>query len=247
MSSRPMTGPYYDQLTALPALGEPGAPPPLTGAALLARVADTPAGELVAVVLLEDDLHLRDTRLAGAAGAAGGAGGAGGLAPAEAPAVLTAAQVDGREALPYPLSTPAEGHLIAADAVWAAYYRHAAATARALESPFLAAWVEAEVGLRNALATARARALGLDAGRYLVAPELSGPGWEPVVAEWAAAADPLAGWRVLLLGRWRWLKEHDGWFTFGADELAAYAAGLALLRRWQRVLGTTTRTGMVAS
>jgi hypothetical protein len=240
-----MTGPFYDQLTALPALGEPGAAPPLTGAALLARVADTPAGELVAVVLLEDDLHLRDTRLSGGAGAAGRPAAAEGAAAG--PAVLTAAQVDGREALPYPLSTPGEGHLIAADAVWAAYYRHAAATARALESPFLAAWVEAEVGLRNALATARARALGLDAGRYLVAPELSGAGWEPVVAEWAAAADPLAGWRVLLLGRWRWLKEHDGWFTFGADELAAYAAGLALLRRWQRVLGTTALTGMVAS
>jgi hypothetical protein len=226
---------YYDHLTALPALGDPGAPPPITGAALLARVADTAAREPVALVLLEDDLHLRDTRLAGGRGETKGED--------DAPAVLTAAQVEGRAALPYPLSSPDEGHLLAGDAVWAAYYRHAAAAARRLESPFLAGWVEAEVGLRNALARARARALGLDAGRYLVAPELGGAGWEPLVAAWAAAPDPLAGWRVLLLGRWRWLREHDGWFTFAADELVAYAAGLTLLRRWRRVLGTAARAG----
>jgi hypothetical protein len=239
---------YYDHLTLLPALGEPGAPPPITVAALVAHVAGTAAEELVAAVLLEDDLHLRAACLASPIAVTARAAAPvdtvaepglvdARLAAHDGPAVLTPGQVEGRDPLPYPLSVADDHQMVPGDGVWAAYYRHAAATAQRLDSSFLGAWVVAEVGLRNALATARARTLGLDPGRYLVVPELGGGAWDEVVAAWAAAPDPLAGWQVLLRARWRWLRDHDGWFTFSADELAAYAAGLMLLRRWQRVLG----------
>jgi len=56
-----------------------------------------------------------------------------------------------------------------------------------------------------------------------------------VVNEWALAPDPLRAQRVLDEARWRWLSDHDGRFSFEADELAAYAAKLVLLDRWRRL------------
>ena len=55
------------------------------------------------------------------------------------------------------------------------------------------------------------------------------------MSEWASAATPLAGLKVLDLARWDWLKRHGAYFTFGDDELAAYAAKLMLLGRWNRI------------
>jgi hypothetical protein len=234
----------YDHLTLLPPLGEPGAPPPMTGAELLAHVTETPAEELVAVILLQEDLHIRESHLSGSPDPAG-RGPEEGVDDVYRPAVLTSRQAQGLEPLPYPLSAAGDRELVPGDAVWAAYYRWARVTADRLGSEFLRAWVSLEVGLRNALATARARTLGLEPGRYLVAPELGRGGWEPVVAEWAAAPDPLAGFQVLVRARWEWLREHNGWFTFAPDELGAYAAGLILLRRWQRVLRGRDPAGAV--
>ena len=59
--------------------------------------------------------------------------------------------------------------------------------------------------------------------------------FETVISDWAAAPDPLAGLKVLDRVRWEWLDEHDGWFTFANDELAAYAARVMLLHRWHRI------------
>ncbi|MGB2821431.1 MAG: hypothetical protein WBF17_10645, partial [Phycisphaerae bacterium] len=72
---------------------------------------------------------------------------------------------------------------------------------------------------------------------HLVEPDLAAPQDEftLVLGEWSAARDPLAGLRVLDAARWRWLIEHDAWFTFADDELAAYAAKLMLLHRWKRI------------
>ncbi|MCJ7542993.1 MAG: hypothetical protein MUP47_00235, partial [Phycisphaerae bacterium] len=102
---------------------------------------------------------------------------------------------------------------------------------------FLAQWVGYEVALRNALAAARAQALGLEAADYLVATDLGQADGDlsAVVGEWAAAPNPLAGLRVLDAARWDWLAWHDAWFSFQDDELIAYAAKLVLLDRWQRL------------
>jgi hypothetical protein len=45
----------------------------------------------------------------------------------------------------------------------------------------------------------------------------------------------LEGQKVLDRARWAWLDEHDRWFTFEDDELAAYAARLLLVNRWHRI------------
>ncbi len=108
------------------------------------------------------------------------------------------------------------------------------------ESPlpgYLAAWVRCEVTLRNALAAARAKRLGLEAADYLVAADLAleGEEWAGVVTEWASSATPLAGQQVLLRARWAWLAENEAWFSFRDDELAVYAARLMLLHQWERI------------
>jgi hypothetical protein len=153
--------------------------------------------------------------------------------------MLTRAQMRNEEPLPEYLAPEEEpaASRVAADAVWAAYFRHAARVAADVGSPFLAAWISHEVSLRNALVAARAKALGLDPAGYLVAAELGGAeeDFAMLIGEWASAPDPLAGLRTLDRDRWHWLVEHDGWFTFGDDELAAYAAKLMLLARWQRL------------
>jgi len=93
-----------------------------------------------------------------------------------------------------------------------------------------------EVGLRNALVEQRARILELDPGPYLVAPGLGDQGvsYEAVVQEWSAAANPLVGQKALDRYRWGWLIEHEGWYSFSDDEVAAYTAKLMLLSRWRR-------------
>jgi hypothetical protein len=41
--------------------------------------------------------------------------------------------------------------------------------------------------------------------------------------------------KVLDQARWRWLNDNDAWYSFADDELAAYAARLMLLHRWDRL------------
>ena len=228
-----MVGDNYYRVSALPALGDLGTPPPLTPATLREHVADSrTAGALIDVILLESDLLEREAFLAGE------------IREVE-PSVLSPAQVRNEEPLPEFLAAEEEpgGPRVAADAVWAAYFRHAAATAARLSSSLLSEWIAFEVALRNALAAARARALELDPAGYLVTPDLGRSDMDvsPIVIEWSAAADPLAGLRVLDRARWTWLAEHEAWFSFTDDELAAYAVKLMLLVRWRRLSAEARR------
>jgi len=226
-----MLGQNYYLLTALPGLGELGSDPPLSPQAMLEMLApDAGPCELASVIFLSDDLQLRQAVQAGE------------VSPQEAePIVLSAEQVRDEAPLPPSLigedseSAPADQAQLGVDRVWAMYFAHGARLATA--SNMLAEWVRYEVGLRNALASARAKALGLDAERYLVTPELGCEDnqYTNVLGEWSAAPNPLAGLQVLDSARWAWIGEHDGWFTFKNDELVAYAARLVILHRWKRI------------
>lgn len=221
-----MVSDAYYSLTALPTLGPPGAAPPLTLVELLERIPPGRPRLLAGTLLLGEDLLLRESFHAGAVRAV-------------APAVLTPEQARGEEPLPAELEPPEAGEVtraLAADVVWEAYYRHAAAVAHRHRSEFLREWVATEVCLRNELARTRAEALGLQAAPYLVATELESgaAAVEPALAAWAEARDPLAGMRALVAARWRWIEQQEPLYTFEADEYPAYAAKLALLHRWQR-------------
>lgn len=224
-----MAGDNYFLLASLPVLGELGSPPPMTPSYLLERVADAGGNRLVLeAVFLGDDLLQRQAFLAGER-------------QEVEPAVLTPLQVRNEEPLPeFLIAAPSEIAIESTiDALWDAYYRYAAALADRMKSTFLSEWVSFEVGLRNALVEARAKALGLDAHAFMVAPDLGEDTgrFAAVLSEWAMAPDPLAGLRVLDQVRWDWLWANDGWFTFGDDEVAAYGAKLMLLQRWHRIGG----------
>ena len=218
---------HHYLLTFLPHLGELGDAPPLTLADLLAHVAESDGPRAaVEALLLADDLVQRDSLLAGESDQA-------------APTVLTDEQVRGDEPLPSALTedespTPPR---VAADAVWTAYFRHAAQVAAQQGSGLLAAWVGMEVALRNALAETRAKALGLEAREYLVAEDLADhqANFGAMLTAYSAADNPLAALNVVHQARWEWMSEHDGWFTFGDDEVVGYAAKLMLLERWYRL------------
>jgi len=215
-------------VTSLPSLGELGTPPPLAPADLMGHVEGSSAADAVAAVLLADDLIQREAYLAGETDQV-------------EPAVLSPAQAQDEEPLPASLAPEPDAAAArqgpASDAIWEAYFRHAAAAARRSGSAFLRAWVGFEVALRNALATARAKALDLDPDTYLVTPDLADADTDvsPLVSEWSDAANPLEGLRALDRGRWAWLHEHDAHFSFQDDELAAYAAKLVLVARWHRL------------
>ncbi len=220
---------YYYLVTSLPTLGDLGTAPPLTPGALLDRARDEGGvGELVEAVFLGDDLLQRESVLAGDP------------EPPE-PAVLSREAVRGEAPLPEvlePSDSAAPGTVrVPSDALWASYYRYLDRVAREQRSEFLQAFVAFEVGLRNALAIARAKALGLEPTDYLVVPELGDDpaDHDSAVAEWASAPDPLSALRTLDRIRWDWITEYDAWFTFGQDEIAAYAVRLMLLTRWDRL------------
>jgi hypothetical protein len=221
------TGTYF-LTTALPTLGEPGSRPPLTLLELAGWLGDSTAAPLVTLVLLWDDLIQREAFLAGTLADPG-------------PVLLTQGQVQGQEPLPDFLARDPEvrHRAVASDGVQAAYFAHVAAEAERRRSIFLAAWVAEEVGLRNAVAAARARALGFSPSHFQVLSGLGRPSgaYDALIAAWEAAPNPLAGHHVLLRARWAWLLEHDAWFSFSTDELVAYAVRLSMLHRWYRMLG----------
>ena len=124
------------------------------------------------------------------------------------------------------------------DQIWARFFHHAAKVAKREHSPFLKAWIGFEVGLRNALVTARARKLELDPETYLVAPELADKNvdYSSIISAWSSASDPRTAQEILDKARWNWLEEHEGWYSFSDCEIEAYAAKLVLLHRWRRIL-----------
>jgi hypothetical protein len=136
-----------------------------------------------------------------------------------------------------------ENERVSVDQIWARYFRHAASVAKRTRSRFLKAWIGFEVGLRNALVTARSRKLELDPAAYLVAPELADQGtdYNPIVSAWSGASNPQTAMEVLDKARWDWLEAHEGWYSFYACEIEAYAAKLVLLHRWRRILSEKQR------
>ena len=217
----------YYILTALAGLPELGGSVPMTPVQLLEQVAELPVPRtLMEAIFLSDDLLQHQSYLAGE------------ITELE-PAVLTGDQARGESPLPGYLAIDKENQVnqrISVDRLWVAYFRHAEKIARDNGCKFLAKWVCYEVGLRNALAEARAKALNLDPNDYRLAIEVGGSDedFTTLVNAWSSAATPLAGEQVLDKARWDWLLEHEGWFTFENDELAVYAARLMVLNRSQR-------------
>jgi len=121
------------------------------------------------------------------------------------------------------------------DGLWSRYFYHAQHVAKQENSQFLLDWIGFEVGLRNALCYARAQALDLNVDTYCVAADLVNNNFDynPILAAWSSASDPLAALEVLDRARWDWLDEHSSWYSFCADEIEAYAAKLILLHRWR--------------
>lgn len=180
---------------------------------------------LKALVLL-DDLLQRESLLAGETNEV-------------EPAVLSPQQARGDAPLPDELmAADARGQTgtLEADLIWERYFRYAHEVGRSCGSRFLIQWVKFEVALRNALAVARARRLGLDESDYQVAADLANRDEDlsPVLSDWGGAPTPLLGLRVVIRARWSWINRHDAWFSFSVDELLAYAARVMLLEQWHR-------------
>ncbi len=214
-------------LTALPGLGDLGGAPPLLPLEMLDIVEPNPAAvALLRTIFLGDDLLQRQAWHTKAI-------------QEFYLTVLTREQLRDEEPLPDYLLSEAEQTLRKApeDVLWESYYRFAERQARRHRSAALQEWIRQEVGLRNAIAMARAKALELEAADYIVAPELSEDPeeFDALVQEWAAAANPLLGLRVLDRARWQWLTDHDQWFSFETDELVVYALKLMILQRWYRL------------
>ncbi len=217
----------YYLLSALPDPGPFGSEPPLAPGELLEALSVNPgAWELARALFLSDDLLQREAVVTGEI-------------DAPEPIVLSVEQVRDEAELPEALlaqvsQTPRR---VAADALWEAYFRYVADLADRTGGAFLRRWVGFEVGLRNALATARARALDLEAAEYTLADDLAEDDAMvgAAVSEWSQASDPLAATRALDRARYAWLDANDDWFAFSDDELTAYAAKLMVLSRWQRL------------
>jgi len=223
----------YDYLlTVLPALEPMGSIPPMSKRDLLEQVAGSNGPvRTVEMLLLSDDLTQYQALLTEEIG------------PDEADsAILSLGKAENEAVLPDFLlseeSTEEQDDRSSIDAIWSRYFHHAASVAKRERSSFLKAWIGFEVGLRNALVTARAHTLELDPTTYLVAPELDDKDmdYSHVVSAWSAAANPLAALEVLDKWRWDWLDERGRWYSFSACEIEVYAARLVLLHHWRRIL-----------
>lgn len=219
---------YYYLLTSLPVLPALGEAQPIDLPVLREMAQAAPAAaEVVDALLLDYDLLLREAALAGEV-------------EAPRPAVLTVEQMGDQAPLPEALQAePVRRLRIPADAVWEAYYRYADRVGRRRGCRLLVEWVGFEVALRNALVDARAEMLHLDSEGYRVAEDLAVPDESASQAARAftEAPDPLKGLRRLDEARWNWVDQRGAYFSFGIDELAAYARKLVLLTRWHVLAG----------
>jgi hypothetical protein len=223
----------YDYLlSVLPALEPMGSIPPMSKRDLLEQVAGSNGPvRTVEMLLLSDDLTQYQALLTEEIG------------PDKADsAILSLDKAENEAVLPDFLlseeSTEEQDDRSSIDAIWSRYFHHAASVARRERSGFLKAWIGFEAGLRNALVTARSHTLELDPTTYLVAPELADKDmdYSHVVSAWSAAANPLAALEVLDKSRWDWLDERGRWYSSSACEVEVYAAKLALLHHWRRIL-----------
>ena len=220
-------------LTLLPDLHAFGSEPPLGKQPLLSLVAESEGPtEIVETLLLSDDLIQREAVLKGE------------IEPDKADtAVLSLSGVENDGSLPVFLFPETEAQqeipekTSATDRIWERFFHHATRVARSENSRFLAAWVGYEVGLRNALVTARAEALDLDPAQYRVAPELGDPeiSYDEALDAWSAGSNPLVALEGLDRARWNRLSEQEPWYSFSDDEVASYTAKLLLLHRWRRI------------
>jgi hypothetical protein len=220
---------HHYLLSALPGLTQIHQELPLTIEDFLGMLDDLPGPRAVAqAVLLSGDLLQRQAMLAGEL-------------PDPTPAVLTVAQLRDEAPLPDYLvvdtDTTGQAFPLPDDLMQEAYFRHVRSVGQSQGCTFLLAWTGFEAGLRNALAEARARSLDLDAAHYRVATDIADDpdDFASLINEWNAAATPLDALEVLDQARWTWLTSHDAWFSFSADEVAAYAAKLVLVHRWDRL------------
>jgi hypothetical protein len=224
---------YEYLLSALPALEPMGSIPPMSKRDLLEQIIDSNGPvDSVEMLLLGDDLVQYEGLLAEE------------IKPEEIDlAVISLEKAESEPVLPGFL-LPEEGaheqenNRVSVDEMWSRYFHHAAYIAKRAHSDFLKAWIGFEVGVRNALVTARANILELDSTPYLVAPQLADPDtdYSYIVSAWSAASNPLNAIEVLDKARWEWLEENGGWYSFAACEIEVYAAKLILLHRWRRIL-----------
>ncbi|MFH1716700.1 MAG: DUF2764 family protein [Planctomycetota bacterium] len=224
----------YDYLlSVLPALEPIGSIPPMSKRDLLEQVAGSNGPvRTVEIILLNDDLAQYQALLAEEIGKDQIDLATLSLDKAENEAVLP------DFLLPEEAAEEQENNRLSIDEIWSRYFHHAASVAKRTRSSFLKAWIGFEVGLRNALVTARAHVLGLDAATYLVAPELTDmdTDYSAIISAWSAASNPMAALEVLDKSRWDWLDEHGDWYSFSAREIEVYAAKLVLLHHWRRIL-----------
>lgn len=224
---------HFYLLCILPGLDSLGNIPPVNKQELLSLVRESGGPvEVVQTMLLRDDLLQKEAVLSGQ------------IEPEQAElAVLSLQQVKDEELMPDFMITEQGDEMetavnpIPADRMWRRYFHHTAEVAQVARSPFLRAWAGFEVGLRNALAKTRAEALELKPGPYLVAPELGDTEFhfDDILISWTSASNPLEALEVLDRARWQWITEHEPWYHFNDNEVAAYTAKLMILHRSQRI------------
>ena len=224
---------HFYLLCSLPDIGDFGSVPAVNKQELLTSVTESEGPvDIVRALLMSDDLLQRDSAIAGES------------EPNAADlTVFSPQQGRGEEPLPHFLSAEQKDseepskNRITGNEVWKNYFQFVLRLARSTRSPFLQQWVGFEVGMRNALARARAAALDLDPEPYVVAQELADTDFpfESVVADWKASANPLKGLETLDKARWNWVSERERWYSFRDDEVAAYTLKIMILHRWRRM------------
>jgi len=109
---------------------------------------------------------------------------------------------------------------------------------------FAQRWFGAETQLRNAVATQRAQARGVDVKTF-IRPHTGFLGWiETHVQEAFVADNPAEQERILDGARWQLAEDFIGEDTFGFAKLAAYAVQLRLATRWNRMDDNTGRENL---
>jgi hypothetical protein len=114
--------------------------------------------------------------------------------------------------------------------LWRECFRYLERIGEDIGSSLLVGWAEWESSLREGLMNVRRKSAGVSAAGG-EASNLAAARHGGLIAEWAAATDPLAGEWVLDEARIRFIDAGSAGYSFDIDELVAYFLKLGLLLR----------------
>jgi hypothetical protein len=121
------------------------------------------------------------------------------------------------------------------DALWERYYTYVYTLAQERECHFLADYLSWEIGLRNQFVMMRAKEKGVEAGDYLILPQVGTRDLSALITQVKSQKSPLMAERLIDEERLKAIFHCEGGDPFSINTVLALLAKANLFSRWEKM------------